>query len=85
LNQVERRVLEVGAAIGHIFKIDQVSELSDLSVLQILDALDELVNRHFLLPQSTQYKFAHELIRLSVLSDMNPARRKFLEERCFRK
>lgn len=80
LSQVERRVLETGAVIGFTFKVDRVSELSDLTVMQILDALDELVSRHFLFPQSTQYQFVHELVRQTVLDGMSPARRRFLEE-----
>ena len=80
LSQAERRVLEVAAAIGFSFKVDQVSELSDLSVMQILDALDELVSRHFLSAKSTQYQFVHELVRQAVLEGMSPARRQFLEE-----
>ncbi|NJC94798.1 MAG: hypothetical protein FIB03_00425 [Anaerolineae bacterium] len=82
LSQIERRVLEVAAAVGFTFKVDQISELSDLSVMQVLDALDELVSRHFLLVQSAQYQFAHELVRQTVLNGMSPARRQYLEENC---
>ena len=82
LSQIERRVLEVAASVGFTFKVDQVSELSDLSVIQVLDALDELASRHFLLVQSTQYQFAHELVRQTVLDGMSPARRQFLEGNC---
>ena len=84
LSQTERRALEVAAAIGFTFKVDQVSELADLSVMQILDALDELVSRHFLFVRSSQYQFAHELVRQAVLDGMSPARRRFLEESCLR-
>ena len=82
LNPMERRVLEVAAAIGFDFRVDQISELSDLSVIQVLDALDELVNRHFLSIRSDKYQFAHELVRQAVLDGMSPARRQFLEESC---
>jgi len=82
LSQIERRVLEVAAAVGFTFKVDQVSELSDLSIMQVLDALDELVSRHFLLVQSAHYQFAHELVRQTVLDGMSPARRQFLEGNC---
>jgi DNA-binding SARP family transcriptional activator len=84
LSQTERRVLEVAAAIGFTFKVDRVSQLSDLSVMQVLDALDELVSRHFLQIRSTQYQFAHELVRQTILNDMSPARRQYLEESCLR-
>jgi len=80
LSPTERRVLEVAAAVGFTFKVDQVSELADLSVIQVLDALDELASRHFLVIRSTQYQFAHELVRQAVLDGMSLARRQFLEE-----
>ena len=80
LSLSERRVLEIGAAIGFSFKVDQINELSDMSVMQILDALDELVSRHFLLAQSTQYQFVHELVRQAVLEGMSSARRQYLKE-----
>lgn len=82
LSQTERRVLEVSAAIGFTFMVDQVSELADLSVMQVLDAMDELVSRHFLFVRSAKYQFAHELVRQAVLDGMSPARRQFLEESC---
>lgn len=84
LSQTEKRVLEVAATLGFTFKVDRVTQLSDLSAMQVLDALDELVSRHFLLVRSTQYQFAHELVRQTVLNGMSPVRRQFLKESCFR-
>ena len=80
LGMVERRILETAAVVGYSFGFDQVGELSDIPMMQILDALDELVNRHFLFVHGSKYQFAHELLRQSILDEMSPARRQFLEK-----
>jgi DNA-binding CsgD family transcriptional regulator len=71
-------VLELGATVGATFELDTVRRASDLEESALLDATDE-AERSGLVTEAPgrrlAYRFAHELVRRSVLDRVSASRR----------
>lgn len=79
LSERTRRLLTVAAVIGRQFSIELLLSIDGTDGDELLDALDEAelarVVRSQASARHTDYVFAHELIRQTLLGSISPARR----------
>lgn len=71
-------VLELGAVAGSAFELNTVRRASALSEGELLDAVDQAVRSGLLVEapgRGLAYRFAHELVRRSVIDRVSAARR----------
>ncbi len=71
-------VLELGAIVGAEFELDTVRRASGLSEASLLDAIDEAERNGLVLEAPARglaYRFAHELVRRSVVDRLSAPRR----------
>lgn len=70
--------LEIAAVLGERFQLQTVIAASDRSADDCLDALDAAIVTRILVPDGSEYRFAHALVRDAVLADLSPVRRQRL-------
>ena len=83
LSEDANRLLSVGSAFNGGFSFDIAAAVADLNEQAALSALDEALDSQLLRPGSTPetFDFTHALIRHTLYSDVNPARRTRLHRR----
>lgn len=85
LSQAARSVLARAGLIGRAFGFDLIELVSDLTEDQLLDALDEAERARLITStvdaSIVHFRFAHELIRQTLVSEISVARRQRLHAR----
>ena len=83
LSEDANRLLSVASAFNGSFQIDVVSSVAGLNEDAALNAIDEGLNAQVLRPGSgaERFDFTHALIRQTLYSELNPARRTRLHRR----
>ena len=78
LTEATRRVLTLGAVIGRRFDISLLGAAAGMDDEALIDALEEAERARLTIPETMateeQHRFAHELIRHTILARLSPAR-----------
>ncbi len=84
LSQPCHDVLEIGAALGHEFRISLLDELSDFDTERIVALVGEALSARVLVEVPTApgtFRFAHALIREAVYEGLGPIRMRRMHQR----
>jgi DNA-binding CsgD family transcriptional regulator len=87
LDPTTARMLELGAVAGPAFELDTLRRAADVEEAVLLDAVDEVVRSGLLVESPGRglgYRFAHELVRRSVIDRVSASRRAELHLRVAR-
>lgn len=85
LSEASRRVLSGAAILGHEFGYRLLELVSDLAQDAVLDAVDEAERAHIIVGgggRDVSFRFAHELMRQTLLNELSTPRRQRLHLRC---
>jgi predicted ATPase/class 3 adenylate cyclase len=82
LSESTQRALTVAAVVGRGFSVELLQAMGEADTAVLLDAIDEAEPTHMVVPveggRSAGYRFAHELIRQTLMAGMSLARRQRL-------
>jgi serine/threonine protein kinase/tetratricopeptide (TPR) repeat protein len=84
LGETARRVLTTAGVIGRVFPIDLLVAVVDLPEEEVIDAIEETERAHLVMAEggrSTNYRFSHELVRSTLVSELSVPRRQRLHLR----
>jgi class 3 adenylate cyclase/tetratricopeptide (TPR) repeat protein len=85
LDESTRGVLTTAAVVGRAFGFDLLEVLTEMSEEDLIDALDEAERSRVIISTSeggaVQFRFSHELIRQTLVSDVSLTRRQLLHHR----
>lgn len=86
LSPQSQRTLEITALLGDEFDTRTVFQVSQDMELKVVEAIDDLYSRNLIEPIPTEsptsiYAFIHRKIRQSVLQEISPVRRQYLQNR----
>ncbi len=81
LGPAARRILETGALAHAGFALSQVQPATALNDWDALEGLERAVRANFLMPVGQGYRFAHELARDALASQLGAERRRVIHHR----